>query len=633
MPDYSLIAIASLVLLCAHALRVGRWALLFPRSGIVPHLSYLSGLAAGYAINAFVPFRLGELLRIWIVVRAEKQRFAFVAATVALERLTDLAAVALIFAVLLTIAGAAPFPGVALTACVMAGLAVAGGILGIAIRRSLRLRRVLWAFAGLFNTRISLGLADFFWVFSELVTARIVLRWPYIGMSIAMWAGYLASYALFARGMGIGEARATVDILGRPAASMLNGTGSATVLYALYTLIPVALVLCIGLVRSHVAVRRLLRAARRIGEIGTTPFAGQDRFTTAETYNRFLADQFRGNDALASSFWSEALDDCVMHRFFNGGSDAITALVEVDGQLRIRKFAIGGAAEKLADQADWLRREAANGLPLVSIVAEKRTADFYSYDMPLVTPSNDFYDVIHTLDSARSERIFAEVIDRIDRFHALSAAPDASDAVIGDYLAHKAAANARSILDFIESEFDGRMLEINGHRFDLATFERLLDPVWLRAQIRSRKVARVHGDLTIENVIVAPGVGPGFFLIDPNPENIFNTPLIDWAKLMQSLHLGYETLNRGMTCRIEGTAIEVPLSRSQAYSALQQSLEAELTRRYGADALREVQFHEIVNYLRLTTYKIRQNRTRGIGFFACTCLLLGEYSSRWGEET
>ena len=153
---------------------------------------------------------------------------------------------------------------------------------------------------------------------------------------------------------------------------------------------------------------------------------------------------------------------------------------------------------------------------------------------------------------------------------------------------------------------------------------------WLRRQVSSRKVAVIHGDLTIENVIVAPQYPDGFYIIDPNPENVFNSPLIDWAKLMQSLHLGYETLNRAMHCTIEGdNTIVVHSMRSHAYSDLYETLLAEFERRHGTEALQEMFFHEIVNYLRLTTYKIRQNRVRGIGFFACTMVILGEYLNRW----
>jgi hypothetical protein len=99
--------------------------------------------------------------------------------------------------------------------------------------------------------------------------------------------------------------------------------------------------------------------------------------------------------------------------------------------------------------------------------------------------------------------------------------------------------------------------------------------------------------------------------------------------MMQSLHLGYETLNRGISCSLDGDAIQLAAARSHAYAELHETLEMEIRARLGEDGLREVYFHEMVNYLRLTTYKIRQSHNRGLGFFACTSLLLRRYRERY----
>ena len=41
--------------------------------------------------------------------------------------------------------------------------------------------------------------------------------------------------------------------------------------------------------------------------------------------------------------------------------------------------------------------------------------------------------------------------------------------------------------------------------------------------------------------------------------------------------------------------------------------------------MREVAFHEIVNYLRLLPYRLRYAPGQGLTFFACTSLLLRRY--------
>jgi hypothetical protein len=132
----------------------------------------------------------------------------------------------------------------------------------------------------------------------------------------------------------------------------------------------------------------------------------------------------------------------------------------------------------------------------------------------------------------------------------------------------------------------------------------------------------------VENIIVSPMHSRGWYLIDPNPANIFDTPLIDWAKLMQSLNLGYEGMNRGGAPTLNGSAIRLPLTRSSAYADLHQHLRTLLMGRCGVERLREIDFHELVNYLRLIPYRIRQTPQRAITFFACAAILLRRYRAR-----
>jgi hypothetical protein len=182
----------------------------------------------------------------------------------------------------------------------------------------------------------------------------------------------------------------------------------------------------------------------------------------------------------------------------------------------------------------------------------------------------------------------------------------------------------REILAFA-SEVLPEDYSINGEAFRLSEFQCLSDPEWLRGQVRSRGTCVVHGDLTIENIVATLGDSQAWYLIDPNPTNMFDTPLLDWAKLMQSLHLGYEVLNRGASCSVSGGAIRMPFVRSSAYARLHTELRELLLPKLGGEGMREVDFHELVHYLRLIPYKIRSDPQKGLTFFACAAVLLRRY--------
>src|SRR6185295_690145 len=166
---------------------------------------------------------------------------------------------------------------------------------------------------------------------------------------------------------------------------------------------------------------------------------------------------------------------------------------------------------------------------------------------------------------------------------------------------------------------------INGEAYRLSEFQCLSDKEWLRKQIHSRDTCVVHGDLTIENIVATMGDSRAWYLIDPNPTNLFDSPLLDWAKLMQSLNLGYEVLNRGVSSSVSGGAVRIPFVRSNAYAHLHAELRELLLARLGKEGMREVAFHELVHYLRLIPYKIRSDGQKGVTFFACAAVLLRRY--------
>lgn len=635
-----LLAAASLLLLLAHILRAARWALLFPVGYLTQRFNLLLGLAMGYVVNLVLPFRLGELVRAALVSRRDGVRFSFVAATIVVERMTDLVVVSAMISAILVDQG--PDDGMFWTApAAMAAAAVAVVTAALLIHRSLRVRTMMWRFASVFNDRLAIAIADFIWSFAEIVLSFTVLRWRYVTSSLVMWGLYLAAYAVLGRAIGVSTAEVVQAMLGAPLVPFAeraltpHGGAEAWLMLLVFVTAPIAAIIAYAFVRSGPVLGRGMGRAmdmvRLRGKSGVdAPFALRNRFIVATAYERFLAALFSGSDQLVTGYWAEAIGDCVVHKFFNGGSDAITALVEKDGRLVIRKFAVAGAAGKLKVQAEWLHQHSNAALPLVRVVKNQETSRLYLYDMPMVTPANDFYDVIHTSSSAQNSALLARVLDSIAAFHELTVVRDVDAGVIDSYLHVKAAQNAELIENFARQMIGGEVYDINDIPYSFAFWRRLSDPAWLRAQIRDPHSANIHGDLTIENIIIAPDMPLGFYIIDPNPENVFNSPLIDWAKLMQSLHLGYETLNRGLSCKQTDQLIYVSLVRSDAYATLHSLLEMEVMSRFGEDALREVYFHEIINYLRLTTYKIRQSSIRGLGFFACTNILLKRYVERWG---
>ena len=617
------------LLLLAHVTRALRHSYLFAKDELPERFDLLLGLSISYAFNAIVPLRIGELLRAGFIAMRLHLRVSYVLATVAAERLSDLGAVAVIAAV---IAVQVPRLESAAETTALVMLTAMGGLvaLSLLIERVPRFRRVLWRGASIFNDSIRVGIVECLWIFARYVTQGLLTRPRFLLATIVMWSLYLAAYALFAMTMGLSTASVSLELLGAPLRPLLGelfsgGNTRTGVALLAFTSIPVAIVLAYGALRHRREIKASIAFVRRFGMMprDDTPMSMSRRFRRSADYAALMLAHFAASREIIASFADDSMGDAIVHRILPGGSDAVTAVVESGGTLGIRKLGSGAAATRLVDQVDWLRTYA-NSIPLPPVIDDVWHGRHYHYDMPFSIAARDFYEVIHTSDVERSIETLDSIVDAMTAFHSTMAESDADETTILAYLERKALANAREVHDFagglIQSDYS-----INGQPYSLDEWSCLLDPHWLRAQVCRRGTAVIHGDLTIENIIVSPDEATGWYLIDPNPVNIFNSPLIDWAKLMQSLNLGYETMNRGGSVARNGNALRLVYTRSDAYAKLHDRLCHTLRSRLGADAMREIAFHELVNYLRLIPYKIRNAPLKGLTFFACASVLLRRY--------
>jgi hypothetical protein len=620
---------AAIVLLVAHVCRALRQSTLFARREAPSRFDLLLGLSIGYVINAFIPFRLGELFRAGFVARRARLKFGYVLASVAAERLSDVIVVAAA-----GFAFAFGSPALFRSALGASGMLLAAGLCMVAVallvEESRRFRRLVWRAASIFNDDVRASLVEAVWVFSRYVRQGALVRPRYVAATVVMWGFYLASYRLFSVSMGTSTLGVSLDLLGaplRPLSREIINEGASGMGLALlaFTSVPVALVLTYGLVRHRRAVKHAFTIIRRVGSVAEpgAPTSMSRRFKNRDDFGTLLSARFTASREIVAAFADESMEEVVVHRILPGGSEAVTAVVETQGKLSIRKVARERAAKKLTEQVHWLRQHAA-ALSVAEVIGESWHGSRFHYDMPFNVSASDFYELIHATPSEQSGRILREIVRDVDRFHIGSRTGVADEETIAAYLEEKVVANAREVMAFA-SDVLPEEYSINGERYELSEFSCLSDRRWLRDQIQSRDTCIVHGDLTIENIVVTTSEVHAWYLIDPNPTNLFDSPLLDWAKLMQSLNLGYEVLNRGVSCSVNDGAVRLPFIRSNAYARLNEELHELLLPKLGHEGMHEVAFHELVHYLRLIPYRIRSDPQKGLTFFACAAVLLRRY--------
>lgn len=623
-------------LFLGHLLRAIRWRLVLRHGNIhATNFKPLAALSLGYVFNAVLPFRLGEIVRAAALSYMARADFLYIFATIVVERALDLVVVLILFVVIFGTDAMRPaemlWPMLGVV-----GLFAAAGVLLV----SQIARRLIWSIAAIFNETVKTSILHFAWSLLEIAIRNPTLRQaPFWLLTAAMWAAYAASLALVAPVLGVDFK----DMFSRVySGGLLPAVGEApsfseteaSFIFGAYLFTPLFVIAAYFL-----AFR--LRSASRIGQLVrwvtdptryVRPHAEKTlpKFAQLEEYSAFLDRKFRGRAGLLTAFETHAIAGAIVHRMFHGGSAAVTALVEQDGVLRVRKFSAGDSASKLEVQRKWLL-DHAGALPLVSVGASVQIADGCYYDMQYAGTSRDFYEAIHTEPLEWSKAVLGDIITRMSAFHQATNASPASDSVIADYATKKVCDNLKAIEREAPEIFALSAVKVNGREINMADLSRFRSPDWLAQRLKTRSQSFVHGDLTVENILLRLDENRRieWFLIDPNPVNGFESPYIDFAKLLQSLHLGYESLNRDARATLVDDAIQVNMHRSHQYKELMDFLHGELSAKFGESGLQEIYLHEMVNYFRLIPYQFRRSRTRGLAFLGALFLLVADYDARY----
>ncbi|MBI5035720.1 hypothetical protein HZC09_00095 [Candidatus Micrarchaeota archaeon] len=325
-------------------------------------------------------------------------------------------------------------------------------------------------------------------------------------------------------------------------------------------------------------------------------------------------------------------NDFELVRVFTGGSLARTLLVRENGVLKVRKEAKnegnGYAYNKLQQQADWLKHhQRLRHVP--KFLGERHADSYYSYDLQYY-PSTSFFESIHSKPLDDSKKRFSDVLDFcFENFYSNETTQTAAQkkSLVAKLLKDKLFGKVHEAL-----AANGELREFSAHKkihinqdsydnFGAITKKIMSDPKIL-GSLESFKATDLHGDLTIDNLLCTDD---GFILIDPNPDNIVNTPLVDLSKVLQSLHSGYEFLIELDECQVLGNQVIFNAQLSSQYLILNKFFRDRVEERLDENEQKNLLFYEALNYSRMLPLKQRINDRTAPVFYAVMVKLLNEF--------
>lgn len=632
------LGIATLLLTLGHIFKALRWQLFLSAYEKVPSERLISSLSAGYLINFFIPFHLGDVFRIWYAGRKMQNGYGYSTATVLVDRCLDILLVSGIFAVMYLLAPSAVSGRILWGYLILLAVLVVLFLLAVLCNRGFK--QLALGFCSIFNEGIKFRLLFFLWSlissFKDLF--RRIRLWKLLLTTILMWGAYLLSYWCLSRSLR--EMQYDTGLVecfsmffggeGLFGSTFVSTSGifdaSTEILICGYILLPLPLLLLYSLI---CALRRRKKAAVTHSPSRLLPQR------KPEEQLQFLSAYFEGNQRQALSEYLNMNSDVVILRDHSSGSDATTMLCLREDETLFRKYAFGYAAVKLKDQAQWLIAQQGK-LPLPEICNQKEGEGSYCYDMRYPKPGIGLFQYIYCHQAEESWQILEQVLEDLRRGLYPEVGEPVSSRAVADYVDSKVTANLRAIRQskVLRPLTEAAYLTINGVRYrNLPMLENMLSVERLQEVFAGDTLSEVHGDLTLENIIcyTQPDPVTPYYLIDPNPANPIKSPAIDYAKLLQSLHGKYEFLETCQPRQISEGSIDFLLPDSPQFRRIYQLFDHWMQEQFPIETVRSIYYHEIVHWLRLLPYRLRRNETTAPCYYAALVLVTNQIYERFEE--
>lgn len=632
--------IIAIVLVClAHFIRTLRWEL-FVKTYEKPNTkNLLQSLSIGYFINSFIPFKAGDLVRAWISGRKMKNGRGFALATVIVDRYLDILVVGILFAI---------FSAFNLDSAdsVWFYMFLAVGVLAVTLLVYILrgyVKRILKNIAGIFNAGIEIRLLRFFWsliwsfkdIFKKISKTRLLLE------TLGMWILYLASYYCFAaflshQGSNVNWldvfymlfTKNSIHVGSLGAITFTQGMMNAQMIWTgIYLFAPIVILFVISLCLKSKDDETLDSEEEYLNLI--PQLDENERLNFLETY-------FSNERREYIESYLKINQNILIIRDYSAGSNATTMLCMNNGKNFFRKYAFGADGDKLYQQIEWLQRFK-DIIPLPDIMQYQKQDNFCYYDMPYDSQAVGLFDYAHSMPKENAWKFIKKATECLENsLYKVNQRP-ADKVTIDEYIKSKVNKNLDKIMN---AKYLKRLMEydeiiINGRSFhNLPYYLPYLSEEHLYDIFKNDTYSEIHGDLTIENIICTRNADgdDDFYIIDPNTGNVHDSSNLDYGKLLQSIHGGYEFLMATKNVSIERNRINFVFTKSEAYTYLYDMLDKYMREHFEEERVKSIYYHEIIHWLRLMPYKIEKNGKRVLLFYAGMLMVMYDVVNNFEEE-
>ena len=629
--------VAIITLSLAHFIKILRWRLFIEIYEEPRNRNLIQALSLGYLINLFFPFRvIGDFFRAIYSGKKMKNSYSLSFSTVIVDRILDIITVGILFYIFYVFSIynkqiEKSFRFYMLFSVLIISLI----ILFYFFKRYIKI--ISLELASLFNTNIELNILKFMWaliwnfkdIFLKINKFKILI------ITTLMWLLYTFSYYLFSlfllsqnynfRLVDIFFLLFSKDIFGT---DFLLIEKKVSIYFYIYMITPIIIML---LISKFFMIKTYSKKNHREIEDYFNLFPNQDNKEKLE----FLRKYFLDKDKSYIDNYLKINQKITIIRDFSAGSNATTMLCMKKDEIFYRKYSFEDI-EKLYEQVEWIIENKKKKLPLPEIIRREKTNNYCYYDMLYKPTSIPLFEYIHSMPFEETWEMIENILKKLEEVLYTNKLRKADTESINKYIDLKVRDNITKIYD---SKILKKLLRydeviINGKSYkNLSYYLKYLSKEYLYDIFRDDIYSDIHGDLTIENIICNLNtMEEKYYIIDPNSENINNSANLDYAKILQSIHGGYEFMMRTYDISVEENQINFLFIKSQAYSYLYKKLNEYMNSKFEKEKIRSIYFHEIVHWLRLMPYKLKKDGKRALIFYSGLLMVLNDVIEKYGDR-
>lgn len=626
----------SIILMCfAQLVRVLRWKLFIEIYEKPQDKNLIQSLALGNFINLFLPFRIvGDFFKAIFSGKKMKNSYSLSFSTIIVDRILDVITVGMIFAIMYCVGISDKYIEKSLLFYITISIFLIIGI-GITYGGKKYVKIISSKFASMFNANIELYFLKFMWSliwnFKDIFLK--INKIKMIGITGLMWILYIGSYFLFSMFLStVGYNKNLIDVF---VLFFSNDTFALNILYntldiQIYVLTYISISTIVFLLFSFMLKNKNINNQKVESYLNLLP--NENKKERLE----FLKKYFLDEDKNYIKNYLKINQDITVIRDFSAGSNATTMLCMKNDKMFYRKYAIEDR-EKLYDQIVWIEKNKKRGLPLPKILNKEKNDEYCFYDMSYDSNAMVLFEYVHSMPDEDGWNITQKALDSLNKCVYTQNVRPSDKETIFKYIESKVTKNIDTIL---QEKIIKRLLKydeiyINGKAYkNLPYYLKFLSKEYLYEIFKNDSYSELHGDLTIENIVCTRNKNSedGFYIIDPNTGNLHDSPNLDYGKLLQSIHGGYEFMMKNHDLSYEENRINFLFTKSHTYVYFYEKLNEYMKEEFSYEKIRSIYFHEIVHWLRLVPYKFRIDRNRVHMFYAGLLMVLNDVIEMFGDN-